>query len=68
MEERLVVTLKVMSLNLGKGKSFFMIKNKVTESMTMVAPSREQVKSLKSYRKSSISLFSKLGGDSDRPI
>ena len=31
-----VVTLKVVSLNLGKRKYFFIIENKVTESMTMV--------------------------------
>ena len=49
MVEHLVVTLKVVSSNLGKGKSFFIIENKVTESMTMVAPSGEQIKSLKSY-------------------
>ena len=49
MVERLVVTLKAVSSNLGKGKYFFIIENKVTESMTMVAPSGEQIKSLKSY-------------------
>ena len=50
MVERLVVT-KVVSSNLGKGKSFFfiIIENKVIESMTMVVPSGEQNKSLKSY-------------------
>ena len=52
MVERLVVTLKVVSSNLGKGKSFlYIIENKVTESMTMVVPSGEQIKSLKSYTK-----------------
>ena len=51
MVECLVVTLKVVSSNLDKGKSFFyIIENKVTESMTMVAPSGEQIKSLKSYK------------------
>ena len=50
MVERLVVTLKVVSSNLGKGKFFFfIIENKVTESMMMIAPSGEQMKSLKSY-------------------
>ena len=44
MLERLVVTLKVVSSNLGRGKSLFLyiIQNKVTESMTMVEPSGEQ--------------------------
>ena len=52
MVKRLVVTLKVASSNLGKGKPFFLIiENKVvTESMMMVALSREQIKSLKSYK------------------
>ena len=49
MVECLFVTLKVVSSNLGKGKTFFIIDNKVTESMMMVAPSGEQIKSLKSY-------------------
>ena len=50
--ERLVVTLKIVSSNLAKGKYiFFIIENKVTESMTMVASSGEQIKSLKSYIK-----------------
>ena len=49
MVERQVVTLKVMSLNLDKGKSFFIINKKVTERMTMVAPSGEQIQSLKNY-------------------
>ena len=43
------MSLKVVSSNLSKGKSFFTNDNKVTESMTMVAPSGEQIKSLKSY-------------------
>ena len=47
MVERLAVTLKVMSSNLGNGKFFFIIENKLTEGMTMVAPSGEQIKSLK---------------------
>ena len=49
MVEHLAVTLKVVSSNLDKGKSVFTIENKVTERMTMVAPSGEQIKSLKSY-------------------
>ena len=44
MIEHLVVTPKVVSSNLGKGKYFFIIENKVTESMMMVAPSVEQIK------------------------
>ena len=54
MVEHLVVTLKVVSSNLGKGKPFFIIENKVTESMTMVAPSGVQIKSLKSYKNKTI--------------
>ena len=51
-----VVTLMVVSSNIGKGKFFSIIENKVTESMTMVAPSGEQIKSLKSYMHLSFSL------------
>ena len=43
---------------------FFIIENKVTESMTMLAPSGEQIKSLKSYMTISfrvLSLWSSLG-------
>ena len=62
MVERLVVTLKVVSLNLSKGNSFFnVIENKITESMTMVAPSGEQIKSLKSYIHMLICVLEKLG-------
>ena len=51
MVERSVVTLKVVSSNLGKGKYFFfIIEIKVTESMTMAAPSGEQIESLKRYK------------------
>ena len=56
MVEHLVVPLKVVSSNLGKG-IFFIIENKVIESMTMVAPSGEQIKSLKSYRSIDINPF-----------
>ena len=49
MVECLVVTLKVVSSNLGTDKSFSIIENKVTESMKTVAHSGEQIMSLKSY-------------------
>ena len=43
MVECLAVTLKVVSSNLSKGKTFFfIIENKITESMMMVAPSSGQ--------------------------
>ena len=50
MVEQPAVTLKVVSSNPGKGKRFLNRTKYVTESITMVVPSGEQIKSLKSYR------------------